>query len=222
MPATNKMMIERLKNEMERAGVNARKLSDMANVGRSFVYDILNGKSCNPTTSKITAVANVLGVSVPYLVSGTSNDNEIITRTGDNFVCVLSAEVKVDKKGERSLATNSQSKSFFFQREWLENSLNANIDNLIAVAIEDETMSPTLQRKDSILVDKSDKFSGNVGVYLIFDGVNVAARRLEFVANSNGEKVHVISDNRKYTSYEVLLSDVEIVGRVIWYSRELD
>ena len=49
----NQALIERLRIAMERAQVNARELAETAEVGRSFVYDVLSGKSLNPTTHKL-------------------------------------------------------------------------------------------------------------------------------------------------------------------------
>lgn len=61
-------------------GINARKLAIEANLGASFVYDLLSGKSVNPTFSRIKSIAAVLNVSPSYILSDDNIQNaDLIT-----------------------------------------------------------------------------------------------------------------------------------------------
>src|SRR3954463_9843442 len=59
---------QRLKLEMKRRGITSAELAKRADVKTSFIYDIISGKSANPSTVKLARVAQGLGVSLSSLV----------------------------------------------------------------------------------------------------------------------------------------------------------
>ncbi|MBY0407640.1 MAG: helix-turn-helix domain-containing protein, partial [Rickettsiales bacterium] len=59
---------QRLKSEMKRRGVTSARLAETAGVKTSFIYDIISGKSANPSTLKLARVADSLGISLKSLV----------------------------------------------------------------------------------------------------------------------------------------------------------
>lgn len=221
MAAPNQLMIDRLKKEMTRMGINARELSDMAKVGRSFIYDILSGKSANPTTKKITAVADALGVSIPYLIAGTSNDNEILKKSKNIFVSVPTIFTKIKKNGSFEVTSKSQGNSNFFRKDWINNDLKIDSQNLRAVIIQDDNMSPTLGNNDMVLIDIARKTPFSPGIFILFDGAGLVAKRLEYLPQSNSAMVRVFSDNHNYSPYECRIEDINVVGRVVWFSRKI-
>ncbi|KAI8088923.1 uncharacterized protein BX664DRAFT_385502 [Halteromyces radiatus] len=68
----------KIKKLMIRKGMNARMLASQADVGRSFVYDVLNGKAVNPSSKKLQAITNVLDVSLSYLINCENNLEGVI------------------------------------------------------------------------------------------------------------------------------------------------
>jgi phage repressor protein C with HTH and peptisase S24 domain len=221
MNSPNQLMIARLKREMQRVGVNARELSERANVGRSFVYDILSGKSVNPTTQKISAVADALGVSVPYLMAGTSNDNEILKTTGENFSLIPITALEFKEDGSYIVSTKPQSEAFFFKKDWIEKHLNTRPENLRVVFIQGDIMEPTLYNNDMVLMDISKTVPNPPGIFVIFEGAGLIVKRLEYIRKHNTPQVIIKPDNRRYTSYECDLLEVDIVGKVVWFSRDM-
>ena len=49
----------------------------------------------------------------------------------------------------------------------------------------------------------------------------LVAKRLEYVPMSEPPRVRIISDNQQYSPYECTAEEVNIVGRVRWYGREM-
>lgn len=219
MNPQNQLMIQRLKEEMKRMGINARELSGMAKVGKSFVYDILSGKSTNPTTHKITAVAKVLGVSVPYLTSGSSNDNEThATASNDLFPVPLISITNITNL-KKEHAEVIEKEKYFFKKEWIEKKLKTKPHNLRAFFLNSESMSPTLITDDMLLIDITKKTPNPPGIFVLLDDSGFSIKRLEYIRKDNHLKVLVASDNPKYASYECDESELNIVGKISWFSR---
>jgi len=219
MYASNEMMVKRLKKEMQRTGINARELSDRAKVGRSFVYDILSGKSSNPTTQKISAIASILGVSVPYLIDNNKNDNEILNDEDNNFALIHEFSIVGDDG--LKLESRQSDKSHFFRSDWIKNTLNTNADNLYIYKFTDDSMSPELLNGDLLMIDTSRKSPSPPGIFAIYDGAGLAIKRLEYIRKNGVIKIMVKSDNSKYASYECDPQDINILGKAVWLSRNL-
>ena len=59
------------------------------------------------------------------------------------------------------------------------------------------------------------------GIFVLNDGMGLVAKRLEHVPMSEPPRVRIISYNHQYAPYECTAEEVNIVGRVRWFGREL-
>lgn len=98
-----------------------------------------------------------------------------------------------------------------FSRRWLvEQGFDPAV--LTVIAVEGDSMEPMLHDGDEILVDRTVR-PLRAGIHVVrIDGV-LLVKRLEPAAAG---QVRVISDNAAYGSREHRLSDVEVIGRVVW------
>jgi phage repressor protein C with HTH and peptisase S24 domain len=90
---------------------------------------------------------------------------------------------------------------------------------LVAHRIDDDSMAPTLNEGDLVLIDTAD-FREHLrdGIYAIENGNRLFVKRLAI--NPVSLRVTVLSDNSAYTSVaECEQSEVHIIGRVVWHSR---
>jgi phage repressor protein C with HTH and peptisase S24 domain len=74
---------------------------------------------------------------------------------------------------------------------------------------------------DIVLVDMDRAAPTPPGVFVLHDGIGLVAKRLEHIPNSDPPIVKVISDNKTYSVYERTADEVNIVGRVRWFAREI-
>ena len=51
--------------------------------------------------------------------------------------------------------------------------------------------------------------------------MGLVAKRLEHVPMSDPPRLRIISDNPRYTPYECTAEEVNVVGRIRWFAREL-
>jgi transcriptional regulator with XRE-family HTH domain len=221
----NDKMILRLKKQMAKVGINARELAERASVGRSFVYDILNGKSSNPTTKKLGAIAEILGVSVAYLIDGpeAANQNLIFPegekKSDDKLVLIPSLIVEAAKGGNVLVNNECEETPYYFRKSWVEDVLAIDAKDLRVVFVQGDSMEPTLVDGDMVLVDTGRNKPSPPGIFTLFDGDDLLVKRLENI--SGGKKTSVASDNLKYHSYNMDSKDINIVGRIVWFARRL-
>lgn len=221
-------LIDRLKHAMGRYGVNASALAERANVGSSFVYDILNGKSTNPTTKKLSAIAEVLGVSVSYLLYGSKAFEEAFSATplassSDNDILVAIPSISVEKfvGGGAFITDEYGGNPYYFHRSWVKNTLHASPESLRIIFVKGDSMYPTLADNDMVLIDTSRKDPSPPGIFVLFDGIGPVVKRVEYVSKPSESKLRIISDNNQYTSYERDINEVSVIGRVVWFSRKM-
>jgi phage repressor protein C with HTH and peptisase S24 domain len=212
----NRGLVSRIKAQMLKKGLNPKTLAEKANVGRSFVYDILNGKSNNPTSSKLAAIATQLEVSVQYLLTGVHGG--VGADGQSNAVEIQVLTVESTPNGIVVATAENANQPYLFDSKWLSEKLNATEANLRAITVAGDSMSPTLNEGDTILINTSQTTLSPAGLFVIFDGLGLHAKRLEVI---NKDKVRVISDNNQYTAYEMNMAELNIIGRVVWMARGL-
>lgn len=76
-------------------------------------------------------------------------------------------------------------------------------------------MEPTLAPGTRVMVDTEDRQPTPPGIFVVFDGLGLVCKRVEFLPKSDPPSVRLSSDNRFYSSYECALGDAHIQGRVI-------
>jgi len=224
----NSELAKRLRNEMVRKSINARELAKNASVGDSFVYDILSGKSTNPTTKKLSAVAAVLRTSVPYLLYGNETYNNIfpsvpftISSNEDDLIALPTLGLETYEDGNAVITEEQTEKPHYFHKLWITRKLQSQPENLRVTIIEDDSMSPIINREDMIVIDISKKRPSPSGLFAIYDGLGLAVKRLEYINHPTNPMIHIISDNPKYKDYEREPSHVTVIGKAIWVSRQL-
>ena len=83
---------------------------------------------------------------------------------------------------------------------------------LSVIAVEGDSMDPTLRDGDEILVDRTPR-ALRAGIYVIRMDDVLLVKRLE---PGRVGQVNIISDNPAYGRRERSLADVEVIGRVVW------
>jgi phage repressor protein C with HTH and peptisase S24 domain len=205
--------------------MNAREVAEQARVNRSFVYDIMRGRSGHPNLEKLDKVAAVIRVERNWLLHGkgeVEGDEPVIDEEIDAFVAIPSVEVTASMGGGRFVADEVENgEPYHFRSSWITHRLRADPANLRILHVEGDSMMPTLQDGDVVLVDLSRCIPTPPGIFVLFDGMGLVAKRLEHIPNSEPPQVRIISDNAFYTPYERTAEEIRIIGRIRWFGREI-
>jgi hypothetical protein len=87
--------------------------------------------------------------------------------------------------------------------------------DLRIITVMGDSMEPTLQPGQRVLVDTGDRKPSPPGIFVVWDGLGLVIKRVQMVPHSEPPKVKITSDNAKYEGYERSLDEAYIQGRVI-------
>ena len=136
---------------------------------------------------------------------------------GFDFVPMVDARLS---GGGGSLETSDRVVGYYaFRRAWLSG--RGKIDAMRLMRVTGQSMEPTLEDEDVVLVDLSQRDILAGKIYAVRMDDEIVVKRLEKKPGS----LVLVSDNRRfYDPLEVQLSEqinLEVVGRVIWMAREM-
>jgi phage repressor protein C with HTH and peptisase S24 domain len=110
---------------------------------------------------------------------------------------------------------------FAFDEQWLKALTPSGPSNLSIVRVEGDSMAPTLNAGDDILVDLGDAGDRlRDGIYVLRIDDALVVKRLAL--NPLGRRVTIQSDNPAYADWpDCGLDKVNCIGRVIWSGRRI-
>lgn len=122
--------------------------------------------------------------------------------------------------GGGSLETGERILGYYaFRRDWITG--KGNVKSMRLMRVTGESMQPTLQDDDVVLVDLSQRDILAGKIYAVRMDDEMVVKRLE----KKPGKLVLLSDNRAlYEPLEISLAEyanVEVLGRVIWMAREM-
>lgn len=205
-------------------GLRIPDLAAQAGVNRSFIYDVIRERSLNPAADKLAKVAGVLKVDVDWLLTGEGRiENPPDWLAGDDpFITIRFIRAAMSQDGERIVEDDvADGEPYRFSKTWLRHSFGVSPDKLRLVHVMGDSMEPTLRDGDVVLVDLTRKAPTPPGVFVVFDGAGLAAKRLDNIPASDPPKARILSDNPRYGAFERTADEVKIIGRVRWAGRQL-
>ena len=110
---------------------------------------------------------------------------------------------------------------FAFDENWLKSLTASPAGRLSIIRVEGDSMAPTLNAGDDILVDPGDCADGlRDGIYVLRADDALVVKRLAL--HPAGRRVTVQSDNPAYPDWpDCDIDDIQCIGRVIWAGRKI-
>jgi hypothetical protein len=124
--------------------------------------------------------------------------------------------------GPGAIVTEELGKPYFaFDERWLKALTGSPADSLSIVRVEGDSMAPTLNAGDDILVDLGDTADRlRDGIYVLRIDDALVVKRIAL--NPVGKRITVQSDNPAYPDWpDCTLKDINPIGRVIWSGRRI-
>jgi len=137
------------------------------------------------------------------------------------LVCLKRHPVSVSA-GPGAVVTEELGKPYFaFDERWLKALTASQPSKLSIVRVEGDSMAPTLNAGDDILVDLGDAAERlRDGIYVLRIDDAVVVKRLAL--NPTARRVTVQSDNPAYPDWpDCGLDQINCIGRVIWSGRRI-
>ena len=213
------MLKNRIKEFRELRGLSQRELAERLGTSQQQI-DRLEKKEKDIKTNWLFNISKVLNVSVSDLTGenkdlGVASIKEIDVYGG----CGSAAEAMVtnttDKYGN-TITADAVRQSWLVPYEYLNEIRCTPEDTRIIEALGD-SMVPTIFSGDKVIVDVSSKgkIPSPPGIFVIWDGMGVAIKRIEYIPNSDPPAIRVISDNPNHPPFERTCDECQIIGRVI-------
>ena len=120
-----------------------------------------------------------------------------------------------------SEGAEDQTDSIGFPPALLHRITAAPANRLKLITITGDSMAPTLEDGDLVMIDGASIAPSPPGVFVLDDGVGLVAKRIDAVPNTHPRELMLSSDNPAYATYQRRSDEVHIVGRIIWFARSL-
>ena len=206
---------------LQEKGIDYAQLS--ARIGRNPAYIqqfIKRGSPRRLAEQDRARIAAYLGVSEALLGGVVQRVATPARARGSDMVLVPKLAIGASAGAGASVEGEPVEGEVAFDPKWLRD-LGADPRALSIIRVEGDSMAPTLNDGDDILVDGGDAVGRlRDGIYVLrMDDVLMVKR----VSRAPGQgRISVISDNPHYRSWDDLpMATVQLVGRVVWTGRRV-
>lgn len=150
----------------------------------------------------------------------TPNDVLGLHPDGDDFALVPVYDVRVAAGAGAFNPEENVKYLISFRHDWLRTITTAPIDKLAVVEADGDSMAPTINDRDHLLVDLSQTRPGRDGIYFVsLDDASFVKR---VTVDPVRRMVTLSSDNPMYQPLSpVPAADLRVVGRVLWIGRRV-
>lgn len=215
------------------------KLAGKAGLSPRVLRKYFDGES-DPSRERTIALARAGGVSVEWLATGegpmvregaadaageqTTGGGSISAGmtlrdappTGAGYVALPRYAVRAAAGVGVPVVSEEIADFVYFKAEWLRRTLGLNPASLALIEAIGDSMSPTIDDGDLLLIDLGDGTFRGDGIYVLGMGDELQVKRL---SRRLPTSLHVASDNPRYEPMLLSARDLEhvrIIGRVVW------
>lgn len=200
---------------MERHGVDCAQLSRLIGRNPAYIQQYLQRGSPRQLAERDRAlIAEFLGVT-----EGALGAPARTAATFDAPVAVPRLDIAASAGGGGFAGGEAPVAQFGFDRDWLRQ-LGVRAGALSLLRVRGDSMAPTLDDGDDILIDGDDAAERlRDGIYVLRRDGSLLVKRL---ARRGGGMVAILSDNPAYPDEGgVALNQLALIGRVVWTGRRL-
>jgi len=195
-------------------------LARAVGVWDNAIYKWVSGRG-QPSMISLVNLSKAAGVSVEWLATGrgaptkSRSEQQVV----EPVVATSASRNSSQTINERGVAQNQQVVDFLsFRPDWLQRTLKLDLRNMALVEVIGDSMSPTVDGGDVVVVDLRETRFRHDGIYVLHTGVDLAVKRLQRQPDG---MLMIRSDNPAYESYAVKPDEVNLMGRALWVGGRL-
>jgi phage repressor protein C with HTH and peptisase S24 domain len=147
--------------------------------------------------------------------------NEIYRVQKEGYILVPRYHTSRGSVGEEGFHSDQLVDHLAFKSSWISQDMGLDPKELVLVSVQGDSMSPTLNEGNLMLLDKREGRVRNDGIYVIQREADLIAKRLQRGFDGS---VMIKSDNPAYetqTIQESQANELSIIGRVVWSGHRL-
>lgn len=181
-----------------------------------------------PSITVLRNIAELGNVSLDWLITGKGPKEKSSQYTypvdnppasPDEYAYIPLYNVQASAGGGSFVDQEKVQTLLAFRKDWIHNELLVNPKEIFLITVDGESMFPTLNPGDVVLVKKQNGLPVKDGIYVVRLEDVILVKRLQRLP---GNKLEVASDNQAYKSFTLNLTETDnfaVIGRVIWAGR---
>ncbi|MBQ4813118.1 helix-turn-helix transcriptional regulator [Pseudoalteromonas luteoviolacea] len=201
------------------AGGNKRQFAELTGKSPSHIYRICQGLG-RPSMVYLEHLYSLFSIDLNWLLTGEQASESHHQHSQDDLLVVPKLDVEASAGFGAVNGGEEITEQFALNKRWLQSQLGVHSERLAFVSVRGDSMLPTLQHGDMVLVDMSQQNPSKSGVYIIQTQDGLMAKRLQ----QKSDHIAVISDNDEYPSWQITSDNAEqhgVAGRIVWCGRSL-
>lgn len=128
---------------------------------------------------------------------------------------VLGSDIVVSDENGQTFQGHTVREEWVLPSSFVRHRLNASPGHVMLMAVRGDSMSPTLNAGDCLIIDYSHTRPAPDGLYVIDEGDGPQVKRLQLVRRSSPEEIDIISDNNHHPPRREYLGALRVIGRVV-------
>lgn len=215
MKLTGDSPAERLENARRARGLTQEQLADLVGTTKQQISR-LEGAGRSLSAAWAEKLGRVLGLSPEQLLFGLRNLHDVQSQVASRTIEVVELDVRASAgAGLESNDNQREVARWVVPRVLMEGITTASPKRIRVITIYGDSMEPTLAPGTRVMVDTEDCTPTPPGIFVVFDGLGLVCKRVEFLPRSDPPSVRLASDNPRYAAYECAIGEAHIQGRVI-------
>lgn len=167
--------------------------------------------------------ARRFGVSPDWLMTGKGGDAPQQVPNGEpapeGSALVPVYDVTVSAGHGAIVDAEDHVSNLAFSTQYLREMTSAKGRQLAAIRVKGDSMAPTIQDDDMVMVDTTKTNLDYDGLFVLRIGEALQIKRIGRGARK--ASVMVISDNTLYPAVDTERAEIDVIGKVIWYGRKV-
>ncbi|MBI9078100.1 MAG: helix-turn-helix transcriptional regulator [Desulfatibacillum sp.] len=221
----------RLKERRSFLSMTQEDLAFKVGVSKTTIQNYESGTS--PKAEFVVGLSNALDCEIAWLLTGEgpTERGEAIGHQSqpaanldpnggldlDEFDYIPMSHAELSAGAGAVVLSEGFKNRFAFRRDWLRR-VGINKSHAVMMVVRGDSMEPTLESHDTVIVDLNRTRIDTGQIYAVNIGDDLLSiKRLE----SLGRQVRIISDNPAYDTYKRDMSEIRVIGQVVWYARQL-
>ncbi|TMP35091.1 XRE family transcriptional regulator [Pseudoalteromonas rubra] len=198
---------------------NKRQFALLTGKSPSHIYRICRGLS-RPSVAYLEHLYSLFGIDLNWLLTGEQPIEHGTLSGGQDMLMVPKLDVEASAGFGSINGSEDITEQFALNKRWLSTQLGVHSDRLAFVTIRGDSMLPTLQHGDMVLVDLSQRDASKHGVFVLQTEDGLMAKRLQ----QHRDHISVVSDNPDYPAWQIQADNAQqhgIAGRIVWCGRSM-
>lgn len=212
---------QRLKQIKRELNLTAAQLAEMLKIPARTIGGYERDEA-PPNQKFLNALIEVLHIDVNWFLTGRGNKylDENYSGNADCFDIPVRGDVNASMGYGVTVYNESRTAGYSISKK-LASDLGISRSRTEMIFAQGDSMLPTIEGGDSLLVDHSRKEIYDGKIYCVRIDGQLYAKRLQKIPPNT---VRIVSDNEKYRSFEIDFSkdidfDFEVIGEIRWWGR---